>query len=486
MRFFLLLTILHLFYTVTTAQNVGIGTSTPSNSAKLDISSTNSGILIPRMSSTERTAIANPVKGLMVFDNEKNLFMYWDGLQWKSLVTGNSSTGTQKLLASGDAGTTRLGRGASISGNTAAVAAYKEGNQADVVYIYEKSNDGSWVQQLEITPPNPQITDDFGHALDMEGDYLVIGDPNRRDVNGQRKGMVYVYRKTNNVWNLEASIERPLGPANESFGWDVAISTTTSQGPMIAIGAPRSLGDFVIADAGKVLLYKKAGNAWQYAQTVSSLDFTSNSQAGYSLDLEGDLLAVGTPFRNDGRGGVFLFRYNPAINHWDKEFGETNFEEDDAGGYSVSISGGKIAVGAPSFKSSAQGKVFVLYKKTAYWSSLYISTPAKIIEGGYPRFGAHVCLDNDNLMVGAPSYVARGAYEVNGSQPGKAVLYQLLSFQNNFRYAIKQVWQSDYFQADDQYAYRTGISGNNLLITHPLFSTETTNAVGTIEFGSLQ
>ncbi|MCX6276496.1 MAG: hypothetical protein NT004_00185 [Bacteroidetes bacterium] len=45
---------------------VGVGTSSPSASAALDISSTNSGILIPRMTNAQRNAISSPAEGLMV------------------------------------------------------------------------------------------------------------------------------------------------------------------------------------------------------------------------------------------------------------------------------------------------------------------------------------------------------------------------------------------------------------------------------------
>ena len=45
---------------------VGIGTSSPSASAALEISSTNSGILIPRMTNAQRNAISSPSDGLMV------------------------------------------------------------------------------------------------------------------------------------------------------------------------------------------------------------------------------------------------------------------------------------------------------------------------------------------------------------------------------------------------------------------------------------
>ena len=50
------------------AQNVGIGTSTPNSSAILDVSSTSKGILLPRMSTTQRNAIVSPAVGLSVFN----------------------------------------------------------------------------------------------------------------------------------------------------------------------------------------------------------------------------------------------------------------------------------------------------------------------------------------------------------------------------------------------------------------------------------
>lgn len=47
--------------------NVGIGTTTPAQSAKLDIASTNQGFLPPRMTFAQRNTISNPVAGLMIW-----------------------------------------------------------------------------------------------------------------------------------------------------------------------------------------------------------------------------------------------------------------------------------------------------------------------------------------------------------------------------------------------------------------------------------
>lgn len=77
------------------AQNIGIGTNTPNNSALLDVSSTTKGLLIPRMTSAQRTAIISPVNGLMVYDITTNSFWYYNGSAWANpiaAVGGDSFT----------------------------------------------------------------------------------------------------------------------------------------------------------------------------------------------------------------------------------------------------------------------------------------------------------------------------------------------------------------------------------------------------------
>ncbi|MBL0357168.1 MAG: tail fiber domain-containing protein [Chitinophagaceae bacterium] len=81
--------------------NIGIGTSSPNNSAMLDITSTTKGLLIPRMTTAQRNSIVSPAKGLMVFDNDTNSFWFYNGSTWTNIaantgsgwaLTGNSGT----------------------------------------------------------------------------------------------------------------------------------------------------------------------------------------------------------------------------------------------------------------------------------------------------------------------------------------------------------------------------------------------------------
>lgn len=71
--------------------NTGIGTTSPASDAILEMNSTSKGVLVPRMSNTERDDIAggNPTDGLLIYSNDSDSFWYFDGDEWKE-IGGNS------------------------------------------------------------------------------------------------------------------------------------------------------------------------------------------------------------------------------------------------------------------------------------------------------------------------------------------------------------------------------------------------------------
>ena len=73
------------------AQSVGINNTTPHNSAILDVKSNTKGILIPRTSTTSRNAIANPAKGLILYDTTTSGFWFYNGSAWNALSAGSST-----------------------------------------------------------------------------------------------------------------------------------------------------------------------------------------------------------------------------------------------------------------------------------------------------------------------------------------------------------------------------------------------------------
>jgi hypothetical protein len=75
-----------LFALPSMSQNVGIGTTTPAESAQLDITSTTKGFLPPRMDSTQRNAIASPATGLTIYNTTLKSVQVYNGTAWFSTV----------------------------------------------------------------------------------------------------------------------------------------------------------------------------------------------------------------------------------------------------------------------------------------------------------------------------------------------------------------------------------------------------------------
>jgi hypothetical protein len=75
---------------MTFAQSVGINTdnSAPDNSAMLDVKSTSKGLLIPRLTEAQRTAIGTPATGLLVYQTDGTAgFYYYNSSSWMMLGT---------------------------------------------------------------------------------------------------------------------------------------------------------------------------------------------------------------------------------------------------------------------------------------------------------------------------------------------------------------------------------------------------------------
>ncbi len=121
------------FQLLSAQQSIGIGTTSPNNSALLDLTSNSKGFLVPRMTGVQRAAIASPAVGLIVYQTnteavppsspgfyiyeQAGAFGIWKRIAKAEEVTGGSSTwtinGTDQY--SNLAGNVGIGIGAPLS-----------------------------------------------------------------------------------------------------------------------------------------------------------------------------------------------------------------------------------------------------------------------------------------------------------------------------------------------------------------------------------
>lgn len=80
--------------------NVLIGTTTNIASSKLTIESTTQGFLPPRMTTTQKNAIATPASGLVVYDTDLSKINFYNGASWNNTGLGVTQV-TPVTLASG-------------------------------------------------------------------------------------------------------------------------------------------------------------------------------------------------------------------------------------------------------------------------------------------------------------------------------------------------------------------------------------------------
>jgi hypothetical protein len=72
---------------ITSAGNIGIGTSTPSISAALEVNSISQGVRFPNLTTAQKTGIATPAAGLMVFDTTLLKMCFYDGGSWRIITS---------------------------------------------------------------------------------------------------------------------------------------------------------------------------------------------------------------------------------------------------------------------------------------------------------------------------------------------------------------------------------------------------------------
>jgi len=149
---------------------VGIGTTNPDTSAALDISSTNGGLLLPRMDISQRDAISSPATGLLIYliDGSQQCLQVYNGTGWENIYCPTTNTIPYATNVS-FSGTLSIGN--TLTGNYN----YLD-NEADLedtsLYQWYRADDASGTNETAI-PAENSIS--YTSSATDNGKYLAFG-----------------------------------------------------------------------------------------------------------------------------------------------------------------------------------------------------------------------------------------------------------------------------------------------------------------------
>ena len=336
------------------------------------------------------------------------------------------------IAASGDT----LAIGApSEDGNGTAGPANDDAIQAGAVYIFVRSDDGTWVQQAYLKASNASEFDQFGWSVALSADTLAVGaigedsgnSLDEMDNSAENAGAVYVFeRDPQGNWNQEAYLKATNADAQDGFGISVALSEDT-----VAVGATGEAGNGLDGEGdnsapftGAVYIFSRASGEWSQEAYLKASNASGSDRFGRSIALDDNRLAVGADREDSGTildqaddnatnaGAVYVFSRIGA-GDWSQEayLKASNPDDDDRFGESVALSGDTLAVGALREDSGRvgdetdnsavdAGATYVFIRSTTGDWSQQAYLKASNAERN-DRFGFSVALSGDTLAVGA-------------------------------------------------------------------------------------
>ncbi len=316
-----------------------------------------------------------------------------------------------KLTASDGASNDQFGAAVSVSGSTIVVGARNDNYEKGSAYVFEKPIDGwsDMTQSAKLTASDGGTLDQFGHAVGISGDTVVVG---AKGNNGFR-GAVYVFEKPEGGWaNMTetAKLTASDAAASDVFGTSVAVS-----GDTVVVGAP---GD---ADygykSGSAYIFVKPANGWADMTQTAKLSAGYNEaydDFGRSVAISGDTAVVGADgddINYAGQGSAYIF-VRPAggwidMNQTARLIADDAAELDFLGAF-VSISADTVVVGAPNVDITNGvtyydvGRAYVFEKPAGGWTNMTQTARLTADDGvANDELGCSVAISGDTAVIGA-------------------------------------------------------------------------------------
>ena len=292
-----------------------------------------------------------------------------------------------------EAGPDAFGKAVDISGDTLIVGAPSKHDGE--VYIFTHQGD-QWIQQQRIKAPRPTFGGWFGGAVCIDGDTAVVGGLTPFHGTGgfaPRSGVVYIYQREEQNFRLKQKLMPDDKNDGERFGFTVDLS-----GDTLVVGSPFH-GNGSGPEIGAVYAYVRGEEGFQLQRTF--FGELGSSRFGWSVAIDKDTIVIGLPFQRAFGGQGMAVVYVRKGRFWTRQamLWAERESEGSIFGWSVDISGDRVIIGAPFWRERA-GAAYIFTRQGDEWTQQIKLTASNMEVGA--RFGFTVDIDGTQAMVGAP------------------------------------------------------------------------------------
>jgi hypothetical protein len=195
------------------------------------------------------------------------------------------------------AGEIAFGKSVALSGDWAIIGSpYNPGDNTPnrgKVYFYKRAANNQWQSLSTILCPDNQANSNFGYAVAIFGDWVIIGAPGvQYNLNSSIvTGAVYKYHFANNQWNYEGKLTNWWLNGDTGFG-----SSISMKDAYVAILAPDQL--CVSEGSGKLYVYERNGDSWELINYPDCPEMLSEGEMYQQVAIDYPYCVIGTPNRH--------------------------------------------------------------------------------------------------------------------------------------------------------------------------------------------
>jgi hypothetical protein len=249
-----------------------------------------------------------------------------------------------------------------------------------------------------------KTTSSFGKAISISGDFAIVG-YSVDDIGGNlNQGSAFIYHFDGTRWTMVQKITDPGGAANDYFGASVAMS-----GNFLVVGAP---SDDVGANSsqGSVCVFQYNGTSWVFTQRLIDAAGAAGDALGYSVAISSVFIVAGAADDDVGanmdQGSATVYSFNGSTWVFETKLSEPTGSAGDQFGASVSTSNYRVVIGIPQDDANGtnRGSANVYVKIVTWGAEIKLVDPS----GLGSAFGISVSISGTYVLVGSPNIFNRG------------------------------------------------------------------------------